>query len=221
MSSTIKIVLADDHEIFRDGFKVMLRKQMEVELIGEASNGEELVAITHELKPDVVVTDIKMPRMDGIAATREITASFPGIGVIALSMFDEESLIVDMLEAGARGYLLKNAPKVEILEAIRTVYEQQTYYCASTSGQLARLIAKSGFENKGKEKLPQFSERELQIIRLVCQEKTNKEIAEELFLSVRTIEGYRDKIQEKINAKNAAGVVVFAIRNNIYRIEGA
>jgi len=218
MSATIKIVLADDHEIFRDGFKVMLRKQKEVELIGEAANGEELVSVATALRPDVVITDIKMPRMDGIAATRQLSATLPGVGVIALSMFDEESLIVDMLEAGARGYLLKNAPKVEILEAIRTVHQHQTYYCASTSGKLAQLIARSRFEQPRKEKMPEFSERELEIIRLVCQEKTNKEIAEALFLSVRTIEGYRDKIQEKIQAKNAAGVVVFAIRNNIYKI---
>ena len=219
MTSPIKIILADDHEIFRDGFKVLLRKQKEVALIGEASNGEELVEVATALKPDVVITDIKMPRMDGIAATRQLTSLMPHVGVIALSMFDEESLIVDMLEAGAKGYLLKNAPKVEILEAIRSVYQQQTYYCASTSGKLAQLIAKSSFEGGRKEKVPEFTERELQIIRLVCQEKTNKEIAEELFLSVRTIEGYRDKIQEKIQAKNAAGVVIFAIRHKIYTIE--
>src|SRR5215207_1311812 len=117
----IRIVLADDHEIFRDGFKVMIKKQPSVQLVGEAANGEELIALTSQLRPDVIITDIKMPVMDGIEATKRLTADFPEIGIIALSMFDEENLIVEMLEAGAKGYLLKNAHKDEILEAIKTV----------------------------------------------------------------------------------------------------
>ena len=107
----IRIVLADDHEIFRDGFKVMIKKQPSVQLVGEAANGEELIRQTRELKPDVVITDIKMPVMDGVEATKQLTSEFPEIGIIALSMFDEENLIVEMLEAGAKGYLLKNAHK--------------------------------------------------------------------------------------------------------------
>lgn len=213
----IKIVLADDHEIFRDGFKVMLRKQTEVELIGEAGDGEALVALAERTQPEVIITDIKMPKLDGIEATKRLTKEFPHIGIIALSMFDEESLIVEMLEAGAKGYLLKNAHKHEILDAIRTVFMNQTYFCSGTSNKLARNIALSRFEPP-RIKKPQFTERELKIIQLICEERTNKEIADTLFLSIRTIEGYRDKILEKIGAKNAAGIVVYAIRNKIYQI---
>ena len=118
-ANPIRIILADDHEIFRDGFKAMLKKQPSVELIGEASDGEELVEVTRQLNPDVVVTDIKMPRMDGLQATRILSKEFPQIGIIALSMIDEENLIIDMMEAGAKGYLLKNAHKNEIIEAIK------------------------------------------------------------------------------------------------------
>lgn len=215
----IRIVLADDHEIFRDGFKVMLRKQNEVELIGEASNGEELLEVVDRLRPDVVITDIKMPQMDGIEATKKLIVLHPRTGIIALSMFDEEGLIVEMLEAGAQGYLLKNAHKHEILDAIRTVHNNQTYYCSGTSVKLARLIGNSGFDPFiHKQKPIEFNERELQMIRLICEEKTNREIADTLFLSIRTIEGYRDKILEKINAKNAAGIVVYAIKHKIYSI---
>src|SRR2546423_9086488 len=216
--SPINVILADDHEIFRDGFKAMIRKQPLINLVGEAANGEELVAMSMQLKPDVIITDIKMPKMDGIEATKELSRKLPGIGIIALSMFDEENLIIKMLEAGAKGYLLKNAHKKEIIEAIITVSQNYTYYCDSTSAKLAQLIARSGFSPSMKAVKPEFSEREMIIIRCICQEMSNKEIANQLYLSVRTIEGYRDKIQEKIGAKNAAGIVIYAIRNNIYKI---
>jgi DNA-binding NarL/FixJ family response regulator len=215
-ANPIRLILADDHEIFRDGFKVMIRKQPAFELIGEAANGEELIRLVRELKPDVVITDIKMPRLDGIEATRRLTQEFPSIGIIALSMFDEENLIVDMLEAGAKGYLLKNAHKDEIIDAIKTVYADQTYYCGSTSVKLAQLIAKSNFNPHRKSLRPELTDKEIEVIRCICQQMSNKEIANKLNLSVRTIEGYRDKIQEKIKVKNMAGIVVYAIKNNIY-----
>ena len=215
----IRVILADDHEIFRDGFRVMIKKQTDVKLVGEASNGEELISISHELKPDVIITDIKMPKMDGIQATRQLSRDMPSAGIIALSMFDEENLIIEMLEAGAKGYLVKNAHKNEILEAITTVHDNLTYYCAHTSARLATLIARSGFNPSLKSTKAEFTDREYAIIRYICQEKTNKEIADLLHLSIRTIEGYRDKIQEKIGAKNAAGIVVYAIKNNIYKVD--
>jgi DNA-binding NarL/FixJ family response regulator len=214
----IRIVVADDNEIFRDGFRIMLQKQSEIELVAEAENGKELLAIVAETDPDVVITDIKMPVMDGISATVELKQLFPGIGIIAFTMFDEEVQIVDMLEAGARGYLLKSASKREILEAIRNVYEGHLYYCNSTNARLARMIGQSRFNPYRKAPVIEFSARELEIIRFICQEKSNKDIAEQVFLSVRTIEGYREKIQDKIGARNAAGIVIYAIKNGIYKI---
>jgi DNA-binding NarL/FixJ family response regulator len=215
----IRIVLADDHEIFRDGFKVMIKKQPSVQLVGEAADGEELIRQTRQLRPDVVITDIKMPVMDGVEATKQLTSEFPEIGIIALSMFDEENLIVEMLEAGAKGYLLKNAHKDEIMEAIKTVDRNHTYYCNGTSARLANMIAKSTFRPSTRVVKPEFSEKEVAVIRYICQEMSNKEIASNLNLSIRTIEGYRDRILEKIGARNAAGIVVYAIKNNIYTVE--
>ena len=214
----IQIVLADDHEIFRDGFRVMLKKQTGVNLIGEAENGEELLKLVEELQPDVVITDIKMPKLDGIGATKIITKKFPHIGVISLSMFDEENLIIDMLEAGAKGYLLKNAHKDEIIAAVEAVHNDQTYYCNHTSRKLTKMIADSSFNPNRRAVKPDFSDKEINVMRLVCQEFSNKEIALQLKLSVRTIEGYREKIQEKINARNTAGIVVYAIKNRIYQV---
>jgi DNA-binding NarL/FixJ family response regulator len=212
----IDIVLADDHEIFRDGFRVMLKKIPFIKLVGEACNGQELIRISRELHPDIIITDIRMPIMDGIEASRELMTLFPGIGIIALSMFDEENLIVDMLEAGARGYLLKNAPKDEIITAVTSVYNKQTYYCQSTTAKLAQMIAQSNYNPNKKSIKPVFSEKELTVINLICQEFSNKEIAEKLSLSKRTVEGYREKILEKINAKNTVGIVVYALKHNLF-----
>jgi len=214
----IRIVLADDHEIFRDGFQTMLTKHTDVELIGEAENGKELIIQVEKLKPDVIITDIKMPGMDGIEATKILSERFPETGIIALSMFDEDNLVVDMLEAGAKGYLIKNAPKQEILEAIRTVYEKGTYYCHHTSNKLAQMIAKSKFNPYKKQKKIHFTDREIEVIQLICGECSNKEMASQLNLSVRTIEGYRDKVLEKMEVKNTAGIVVYAIKHGFYKI---
>jgi DNA-binding NarL/FixJ family response regulator len=218
LQAPIKVILADDHEIFRDGFRVMLKKQPSIELIGQAENGQELLEQVRSLKPDVVVTDIKMPVMDGIEATRILIKENADLGIIALSMFDEENLIMDMLNAGAKGYLLKNAHKNEIFEAIRTVYKKDNYYCNHTSAKLIGMLAKSNHNKPKKEVKIEFNNNEIEIIKMICREKSTKEIAQQLFLSARTVEKYRERIQEKIDAKNMVGVVLFAVRNGIYSI---
>jgi DNA-binding NarL/FixJ family response regulator len=211
----IRIVMADDHEIFRDGFRLMLTKFPDIQLIGEAENGKDLVDMVKELQPDVVITDIKMPIMDGIEAAKKMVELFPDIGIIGLSMFDEDDLIVDMLEAGAKGYLIKNAGKEQITEAIRTVYEHNPYYCKTTSHKLTNMIAKSRFNPYRKTEKVEFTEREKEIIGLICKEMTNKEISDKLFLSIRTVEGHRLKILEKMNVKNTVGLVVYALKHGI------
>ena len=215
----INIVIADDHEIFRDGFRAMTKKFPEVNLIGEAENGRDLIELIEKTKPDVVLTDIKMPKMDGIEATRQLIKSKANVNIIALSMFDEDNLIVDMLEAGAKGYLIKNANKEEIIEAIKTVNRGKTYYCKDTSAKLLHMISNSKFNPYKKTPKPQFTERELEVIKLICDQLSNKEIAERLNLSIRTIEGYREKILEKMDVHNTAGIVVYAIKTSIYQIK--
>jgi DNA-binding NarL/FixJ family response regulator len=213
---TIRVIIADDHEIFRDGLRLMIQKQPDIEVLAEAGDGQELVNFTKQLLPDVIITDVKMPRMDGTAATRYLTEHYPAIGIIALTMFDEEDLIVDMLEAGAKGYLLKNADKHEMVEAIECVYNQEPYYCKHTSQRLAQMVAKSKFNPyKQKEKV-EFSDREKEIITCICDGLTNKEIGEKIFLSVRTVEGLRLRIMEKMSVKNAAGIIIYAIKHNLY-----
>ncbi len=213
----IQLLMADDHEIFRDGFKLMLTKYPDIELVGEAENGKELLELTQKLQPDVIITDIKMPVMDGIEAAKKISELFPDIGIIGLSMFDEDDLIVDMLEAGAKGYLIKNAGKEQITEAIRTVYNNDPYYCKTTSHKLTSMIARSRFNPYKKAAKVEFSEREIEIIDLICNEMTNKEISDKLFISIRTVEGHRLKILEKMNVKNTVGLVVYAIKMGLVK----
>jgi DNA-binding NarL/FixJ family response regulator len=216
---TISLVIADDHEIFRDGLALMLSKQDGLSLLGQAENGKQLIELVDEKQPDIVITDIKMPIMTGIEATRLLLQKYPGLKIIALSMFDEENLIVDMLEAGAKGYLLKNADKKEILEAIDTVYEDNIFYCRHTSARLASLIVKRRLDPAKKKKEFQFSDREKEIITLICRQLTAQQIGERLFLSKRTVEGYRTKIMEKMDVRNTAGVVIFALKNSLIREE--
>jgi DNA-binding NarL/FixJ family response regulator len=215
MSEPIQLLIADDHEIFRDGLALMLSRQKDMNLVGQASDGIELMALVEAQCPDVVLMDIKMPRMDGIQATKELIKIYPDLHIVALSMFSEENLIVEMLEAGAKGYLLKNADKQEILDAIHSVMENRVYYCRDTSATLASMIVKSNFNPYRKKEVVEFSERELEIIRLICKQFTAQEMGDNLFLSRRTIEGYRTRILEKMNVKNTAGVVIYALKNKL------
>ncbi len=215
MVDKITLVIADDHEIFRDGLALMLSKQKNIELVGQAENGKELITLIELVNPDIILTDIKMPVMDGVEATRRILEKNSDCKIIALSMFDEENLIVDMLEAGARGYLLKNADKQEIIEAIVSVYENNTYYFRRTTAKLTSIIVNSKFYPYKKSKPVEFNEREKDIIRYICMQDTAQQIADKLFLSKRTVEGYRTKILEKMNVKNTAGVVIYALKHHL------
>lgn len=218
MNQPIRIIIADDHELLREGFSLLLRKQKEIEIVDEASNGKDLLEKVRKLQPDVVVTDIQMPEMDGIQATKKIKEEFPQIEVIALTMFNEDHLIIDMLESGAKGYLLKNTSQKELSEAIKAVYNGGTHFCSSTSERLKNMIVQSKFNPYKKKPSEIFSEREIEVMKLICQQMQNKEIAEKLFISVRTVEGYREKVFEKTGARTIAGVTIFAIKNGIYQI---
>ena len=213
----IKIIIADDHELFRDGLKLMLNSFEHITICAEAEDGNELVEQVKLHKPDVVITDINMPKMDGIAAAKILSNQYPAMGIIALSMYDDDDLIIDMLEAGARGYLLKNAHKTEIITAIETVNLGNPYHCENTSKKLLKLIKESKYNPyKGKVK-PIFLDKEIEIIKLICSQLTAKEIAEKVFLSARTVEGLKVKIMEKMQVTNTVGVAIYAIKQGIIK----
>jgi DNA-binding NarL/FixJ family response regulator len=215
MRPPIRIVIAEDYPLFMEGICLMLEKESSIEIAGEAVNGKELVAVTDKVQPDVVITDIEMPFMNGIEATREIRKKYPAMAILALTMYGEERLIVDMLEAGSNGYLLKNTRKEELLLAIRTVHSGRNYFCSSTSMRLSKMIARS----KAEKLLPEISlnEKETDIIRLICEQYPSKQIAEMTGLNHRTVEKYRNQIMEKTGAKNMAGIVIYAIRSGLFK----
>jgi DNA-binding NarL/FixJ family response regulator len=215
MKPPIRLVVADDHELIRQGLHTMLRKNPDITIVGEAANGLELVEKVRLLNPDVVITDIQMPVMDGIEATRQLKNEAPDRPIIALTMFNEEALIIDMLEARANGYLLKNASSEELTDAVVSVYEGESYFCQSTSATLARLIGTSRIDIKLRPKV-NFSPTEIRIMQWICEERQNKDIALSLNMSVRTVEGYRERIFEKTGAKNIAGIAIYAVRHGYY-----
>ncbi len=218
-NKVIRILIADDHDLYRDGLRLLLQQDDSLEIVGEAETGHRLIELKQSLEPDIILTDVRMPELDGISASKELKRIDPSVRIIALSMFDSESVIVDMLEAGALGYVIKNSNKYEIIQAIKSVYNYQPYYCTSTSGRLAKMICKSSFNPYKLRNINNFTPFEIDIIKLICNEKTSKEMASTLHISQRTIEGYRSKIMGKMDVRSTAGIVIYAIKNCLYAID--
>lgn len=172
-----RIVIADDHHLIREGLSSAIAKKSNHIIVAQAKNGKELIELVKVYKPDIVITDIKMPVLDGIEATKQIIKFNPDIGVIALSFMDNEYAVVDILQAGALGYLSKSADISEILEAISKVYNRLPYYCATTTRLLAKEIALSCF-NPYKKFKPVFTEQELRVIRLISLGRSSKEVSD-------------------------------------------
>ena len=214
MKEKITIVIADDHSMFREGIRLLLAKESYISIAGEATDGEDLLEKVAQLKPQIVITDIEMPTMNGVQATKEIKKAYPNMAVIALTMFGDDHLIVDMLDAGADGYLLKSSKKDELIEAIDTVKDGGNYFCNSTTMKLSKMIASRKVPDK--DEVIKFSEKETEIIKLICEQYASKQIASATNLTHRTVEKYRDHIIKKTGARNVVGIVIYAIRHKIY-----
>ncbi len=211
----IRVMIADDHTIFRTGLRTLLGQIKNIEVVGEAVNGQDLVRRSTELLPDVILTDIGMPIMDGVMATKELTRRKISNRVIVLSAYGKEEPILQMLEAGALGYVLKSADTLEIAEAINTVYRHKPYFCREITERLTEIVSKNYQSTTSTDIF--FTEREKEIIRLICRECTSKEIAYAMNLSKRTIEGHRTRIMDKVGAKSIAGIITYALARGIYK----
>lgn len=212
----IRILMADDHELFRDGFAGMFVNNAEIELLDQSSNGEHLLFLVEKYRPDVVLTDIHMSPVDGFEVTRQIIRRYPGIAVIALTMYDEGSYIKEMLQAGASGYLVKNARKQTMIDAIKAAYRGENYYCQTASSQLSALIARGDYE-PGDKQAGIFNATEIQIINMICKDHDTKEIAEKLKTSVGNINRYRQQILEKAGVRTPTALVIYAMRNGLVK----
>lgn len=210
----IKIAIVDDQQLFRRGLKSLISEFNEMQVILEAENGKDFIDKLEKKLPDVVLLDLEMPEMDGPQTLAYVKAKHPEMRVLILTMHNEESIIAHMVENGAHGFLLKNDPIETIIDAIHSVIDTGYFFDDRVSrALLTRLI--TGEKIKPKFTRVALSEREIQIIQLICEEHTNKEIAEKLNLSVRTVDGHREQILEKINAKNTVGIVMYAVKNGL------
>lgn len=211
MDTPIRIVIADDHPLVFYTMNIVMEKVPGMKIVGYAENGVELIELTRKLHPDIIVTDIRMPKMDGIEAAKVLSKEFPDVGIIAFSMMEKESTIIEMLEAGAKSYISKSNIVDEIPKAVKAIYNNETYFSKDILGSLVYGIRSGSYKNK-----PEFSDVDLRIIKLICEEKSTNEMAKELHLGPKTIEWHRAKIMAEIGAKNAAGIVVYAMRNNLF-----
>jgi len=211
----IKIAIADDYKIYRDGLKVNLLEDDNLEVVFEADNGEELLGGLASAKPDVIIMDLKMPVMDGMEATKHVRKQYPAMKVLVVTMYDDDKFIIHLMEHGANGYLLKNADKDEIIKSIYAVHENGYYFNDLVNKALLKKLILKGNVKPSFNQNIEFSERELEVLKLICEEKTAAEIGKELFISARTVEGHRTKLIEKVGVRNTAGLVMFALKNGI------
>jgi two-component system response regulator NreC len=208
MPNKISVLLVDDHGLVRRGFRRILEDESDITVVGEAGDGNEAVRLAHELKPKVIVMDCALPGTSGLVATRRILEKHPEQAILMLSMHSEETLVRQALEAGARGYVLKNAVDLELPAAIRKVASGQTVL----DPQVVRRASLKGERNEG------LTPRELEILQLIVDGKSNKEIADQLKLSVNTVAVHRANIMDTLGIHKAAELVVYAIRNGLVNI---
>lgn len=217
----IKVILTDDHQIIRDGIKALLKEEHKISVVGEASDGEELIRLLSSTPADVVLMDINMPKKDGFETTRYLKENFPGVKVLVLSMLKHESYVNRMLEAGALGYILKNAGKDELMSAIELVASGTPFISSEVALELLKktqgtpAVSASKVTGESGQLHKVLSKREVEVLNLIAQGFTNAEIAEKLFISKRTIETHRQNLLEKTHMKNTATLIKYAIQNGI------
>ncbi|MEM1122310.1 MAG: response regulator transcription factor [Bacteroidota bacterium] len=210
----IKILVADDHKVFREGIISILEEVEDITVIAEAGDGREVLDRLKEAQPDVILMDITMGDTSGIDTTKLVKKDYPQIKVLALSMHSESSYIVKMLEVGASGYLLKDAGKEEMETAIRVVAKGNTYYSQQVSSIIVQHLTNPNKMKEDKSNVP-LTKREKEVLKLIADEYSNPEIAEKLFISIRTVDTHRRNLLEKLQVKNTAGLVKYAIKFGI------
>ena len=211
----IKVAIADDHALFRAGVKTSLASRKDVQMIAEAENGMQLLNLLKHIQPDVVLLDITMPIMDGLATLPEIKKLYPGIKVIMLSMHNDHSMISKMMEIGANSYLTKESGSEMIYEAVKAVYEQDFFFNDLTNKALLSGLRTKRTTESSMPMDVQLNDKEVTILRLMCEEKSTKEIADIVDLSPRTVEAIRDKLKTKTGTKSMAGLVMYAVKAGI------
>ena len=210
----IKIIIADDHQLFIDGIKSLVKTMKNMEIVAEVNNGKELLEVLEKTTCNIVLMDINMPEMDGIEATKLVKTKHPLLKILMLTMFSSRDYIEKLLRAGADGYILKNTGKAELQEAIETLMNGESYFSKEVTERIMEGLQKK----KNMEKstyLVELTEREIDVLKLIVQEFTTAEIAEKLFISTHTVETHRKNLISKLNVRNIAGLVKYAMQNGL------
>ena len=213
--ASLKVIIADDHVLFRAGVKTALSLKKDIRIIGEADNGQQLLHLLKHLQPDVILLDIQMPIMDGITALPEIKKLYPEVRIIMLTMHNDHSMISRLMELGANAYLTKNSDSEVIYEAIKTCYTNEYYFNDLTNKALLDGLRTKRNADAFAPAEIKLSDKEKHILKLMCEEKSTKEIADMVDLSPRTVEAIRDKLKSKTGVKSMAGLVIYAIKSGI------
>lgn len=209
---TIKILIADDHAFVREGTRRILEQEPDLEIVAEAGDGEEAVRFASSLKPDVALIDVAMPKLDGIEATRQIKALCPAVAVLVLSAYDDDQFVFGLLEAGAAGYMLKSVRGHEIVDAIRAVHAGESVLHPSVARKVLNRFAGVSSKPRERKSFELLTEREMEVLKLVTKGLSNKDIADELCLSVRTVQGHLANIFNKLRVGSRTEAVVHALR---------
>ncbi len=212
----IELVIADDHAMFVDGLDSILKDEVNISVKGKCYDGPSVIDFVKNNKIDIILLDINLPELNGIEVCKRLIETNGDIKIIAISMFNEESMVTEMLNNGAKGYILKNTGKDELIKAIETVHSGQTYFSKDVTQTIMNSLMKRRKKSaKTNAFLPKVSRREKEILKLIIEEYTTPEIAEKLFISLKTVETHRSSLLAKLNARNSAGLVRIAIENKI------
>jgi len=216
---SIKILAVDDHEILRAGIKLVIAEQKDMEVIGQADNGAAAVEMTKKLRPDVVVMDVSMPGLNGIEATRQIIQGDCNAKVLILSGFSNEQFVVDILKAGASGYVLKDCLSDELIEAIYTVYAGKKYLCSKAADVVVESITRNSERKQNRSPVEKLTEKECQMLKLVAQGFSGKQISNTLGISIKTVDGRKRSIMKKLDLHNIAELTKFAIKEGLITLD--
>lgn len=211
----IRILLADDHVVMRSGLRVLLERQPGLQVVAEAADGREAMTMAEAHLPDVAVMDVAMPNLNGIEATRQITAKFPQIAVVILSMHSDESYVLRALKSGARGYLLKDAPEMDLISAIRAVHDGKAYFSPVISKMLVEDYMRQLQQRGAEDSYELLTAREREVLQLLAEGKSNKDVAAQLNLSPYTVETHRSNILQKLNLHGTPELILYAVRKGV------
>ena len=212
----MKILIADDHAMFVDGIESILVTESDIDIVGRCYTGQSVLDFVKEKEVDIILLDVNLPDINGIEVCKEALKMRPSLKILAITMFNEESFVQEILNNGAKGYILKNTGREELLKAIRTVSTGESYFSKEVTEIIMKgLMSKRKSNNKTTAIFPKISRREKEVLKLIVEEFTTQEIADNLYISLKTVESHRSSLLAKLNARNSAGLVRVAIENNL------